>query len=205
MLKYKTTENNIIKEFNETGALLSGHFILSAGVHSDGYVQCSRVLMHPHRAGRLCELLAHKINRQFGTGYFDVAIGPAMGGVIVSYELARHLNIPAMFCERVNGVFQLRRGFQLNSDMRILVVEDVITTGKSSIEAIRCVEENGGKVVAVAALVNRNITNIENIENLPLISLLELDINIYQPDQVPAELAAITPQKPGSRFLQNAK
>jgi len=129
--------SEILQEFIDAKAILKGHFILSSGLHSDTYMQCARVLMNPNRAEKLCQILAQKIITKLGTNFADIVLSPAMGGVVVGYELARQLKLNSIFCERVNGSFELRRGFELLQNSRILVVEDVITTGKSSLETFK--------------------------------------------------------------------
>jgi orotate phosphoribosyltransferase len=192
-------EQEVIKEFKDAGAMLSGHFILSSGLHSPTYLQCARVLMDPHRGERLCKALAAKIKATGST--FDAIVSPAMGGVVVGYEMGRQLNIPTMFCERQDGNFTLRRGFSVEQGAKILIVEDVVTTGKSSMEAIACVEGYGAKVLAVASLIDRRGSKGVTL-NLPLISLLTLDVPTYKENEIPPELAKIPAEKPGSRFLK---
>jgi len=202
MVNYITEDRDLISKFEDIGALLHGHFFLSAGLHSASYVQCSRITSNPTRAEYFFNRLAQKVTDQFGENAFDVVVGPAMGGVIPSYELGRQFGIKAMFCERVNGIFELRRGFHLDENTRVLIAEDVVTTGKSSMEAIECVQKYGAKIIAEACLVNRNASQIKNINGLPLVSLLELDIVTYLPEEVPEELKKIPVTKPGSRFLK---
>jgi len=192
-------EQQIMQEFKDAEAILSGHFILSSGLHSATYLQCARVLMNAARGERLCRELAAKVNQ---SGHaFDVIVAPAMGGVVVGYEMGRQLAIPSMFCERVDGVFVLRRGFGLEKGQRVLIVEDVVTTGKSSMEAVVCVKEYGAIPLAVTSLIDRRSQNDVSL-TLPLISLLKLDIPTYKPDALPEELKAIPAVKPGSRFLK---
>lgn len=190
-------KQDIIAELEAAGALLKGHFILTSGLHSPMYVQCARALMDPRRAERLCAALASKLNRS----NFDAVVAPAMGGLIVGYELARQLRLPSMFVERVDGTFQLRRGFSLDAGARVLIVEDVVTTGKSSMEAARCVEALGAKAVAVTSLIDRRSKNDVELK-LPLTSLLALDIPTYKPDALPEDLAHVPAAKPGSRSLK---
>lgn len=192
------SESQILQEFTDAGAILRGHFILSSGLHADTYMQCARVLMDPVRAERLCAALAQRVRAQIQTP-FDLVVSPAMGGVIVGYELARQLGVPAIFCEREAGSFTLRRGFTLPPGARVLLVEDVVTTGKSSLETLACVHGLGGEVVAEAALVDRS----GGAHGLPcpLVALLSLEIATYASDALPPALAAIPPVKPGSRFL----
>ncbi len=194
--------SNILQEFITSNAILKGHFILSSGLHSDTYMQCARVLMNPKRAEKLCLELAKKIEEKLGKGFFDIVVAPAMGGVVVGYELARQLGLEGIFCERVNGEFELRRGFTLEKDARVLVVEDVITTGKSSLETYELVKKLGGKVVAEAALVDRSGDDkLEEKMGVPVICLLKLDIRTFVENKVPSDLKNIPAVKPGSRFI----
>ena len=193
-------EAQVLKEFEDAEAILRGHFILSSGLHSDTYLQCARVLMNPMRAGVLCATLSSKLHDQFGHGAFDLVVAPAMGGVIVGYEMGRQLGVETIFCERENGKFTLRRGFRINPGAKILLVEDVVTTGKSSLETVACIEEHGGIVIAEASLIDRS--NGTHMLPFPLISLLTLDVKTYQSDQLPDNLQKIEAIKPGSRHLQ---
>ncbi len=197
-------EESILREFNDAEAILKGHFILSSGLHSDTYLQCARVLMDPVRAERLCNALAQKIKAQIDVSKIDMVASPAMGGVVVGYEIARQLGKPSIFCERENGQFTLRRGFYIEEGMNILVVEDVITTGKSSLEAINCFKQYGANIIAEACLIDRSGGNSETI-GLPIFSLLDLDIKTHNPDNLPAELSSVPAIKPGSRWLQQTK
>lgn len=190
----------IMKEFEKAEAILKGHFILSSGLRSDTYLQCARVMMSPKRGARLCAALASKVRETLGGTAIDLVVAPAMGGVIVGYELARQLDVPSVFCERVDGEFALRRGFDIEDGAKILLVEDVVTTGKSSLETVTCIQGFGGEVVAEAALVDRS--NGTHQLPFPLISLLSVEVTTYQPDQIPSELAAIPAVKPGSRWLK---
>ena len=192
----------IIEEFKAADAMLSGHFILSSGLHSPTYLQCARLLMDTRRAERLCKALADKIRAQ--NIAIDVIVAPAMGGVVVGYEMGRQLGVPTMFCERVDGAFALRRGFDVAEGANVLVVEDVVTTGKSSMEAVACIQAHGANPVAVASLVDRRGDNDTSL-TLPLVSLLALEVPTYAESDVPAELAAIPATKPGSRFLKAKK
>ena len=194
------TDDEVLSEFREAGALLEGHFILSSGFHSSAYLQCARVLMDPSRASRLCESLASKIKAAGLEGGFDLIVSPAMGGVIVGYEMGRQLGVPAVFFERVAGAFELRRGFEIGEGQPCLLVEDVVTTGLSSRECMEAVHAVGGKVAAAAALVDRSDGRARL--PVPLISLIRLDIPHFPPDQLPASLEGIPPIKPGSRGLK---
>lgn len=194
------TPDQILQEFKDASAILRGHFILSSGLHSDTYMQCARVLMDPARAERLCGALAAKVEAQFGKSAFDLVVAPAMGGVIVGYEMGRQLKLPTIFCERENGQFTFRRGFEVPKGARVIIIEDVVTTGKSSVETIECVKALGGNVIAEASLVNRNKGT--NPLPIPLVSLLEIEVKTFEAGNVPAELQGIEAVKPGSRFLK---
>jgi orotate phosphoribosyltransferase len=190
------SDDEILGEFRAADALLEGHFILSSGLRSPRYLQCARVLMDPARAERLARALAAKLPRLVA-GQIDCVVSPAMGGVIVGHEMGRALGKPAMFLERPNGVFELRRGFRLEPGARVLMVEDVVTTGLSSREAIAAVAAAGGEVLAEAALVDRSGGTADL--GVPFFPLIRIDVPTYQPDEVPPELAAIPAVKPGSR------
>lgn len=188
-------DNTIIKEFEEAGAILHGHFVLSSGLHSNTYIQCAKIFENPSRAMNVCELLANKIRKEL-IEPIDLILSPAIGGIIVGYEIGRQLGIRTIFCERVNGKFELRRGFEIKQGEKILLIEDVITTGKSSLEAVKCAEEKGGEVVAEASLIKRNS---ETKLPFPIISLIELNIENYSEKELPSELKQLPITKPGSR------
>ena len=190
------TEDEILAEFRAADALLEGHFILSSGLRSPRYLQCARVLMDPSRAERLARALTMKIPAEL-RDRIDVVVSPAMGGVIIGHEMGRALGKAAMFLERPQGVFELRRGFRLNPGARVLMVEDVVTTGLSSREAIAAVAANGGEVIGEAALVDRSGGNADL--GVPFTPLIRIDVPTYAADEVPPELAAIPATKPGSR------
>lgn len=189
----------VLKEFEAAEAILKGHFILSSGLHSDTYLQCARVLMDAKRAERLCKLLAEKV-RASGIGAIDLVVAPAIGGVVVGYEMARQLGVDGIFCERQEGRFAIRRGFSFSEGARILIVEDVVTTGKSSLEAMDCVREHGGVVMGEACLVNRS--GGKNPLPVPLVSLLDLEVATWPEDNLPAHLRNVPAVKPGSRWLK---
>jgi len=191
------TKDEVLAEFHDSKALLEGHFLLTSGLHSPLYLQCARVLMEPKRAERLCRALADKIESQLGPDAIDLVVSPAMGGVIVGYEMGRQLGVPAIFAERVDGVFALRRGFEIEPGSRVLMAEDVVTTGLSSRECIACIAEHGGKVVAASCLAERSAGKVDL--GLPLISLLSLKVPAYPADALPPELARLPAVKPGSR------
>ena len=189
-------EEDVIAEFRSCDALLEGHFLLSSGRHSGHYLQCARVLMDPMRASRLAEALVQTLPRPLRKQIAKV-VSPAMGGLIIGHEMGRALGTEAIFVERPEGTFGLRRGFTIAPGDEILLVEDVVTTGLSSREAIAAVEAAGGKVVAAAALVDRSGGTVDL--GVPFYPLLALNFPTYAADEVPAELAAIPAVKPGSR------
>jgi orotate phosphoribosyltransferase len=190
------TDEDILAEFRAADALLEGHFILSSGLRSPRYLQCARVLMDPARAERLAQALASKLPVDV-RDRIDAVVSPAMGGVIVGHEMGRALGKPAMFLERPQGLFELRRGFRLDPGSNVLMVEDVVTTGLSSREAIDAVRQAGGEVIAEAALVDRSSGKADL--GVPFIPLIRIDVPTYKADAVPPELAAIPAIKPGSR------
>lgn len=193
------TDAQVLEEFKQAEAILKGHFILSSGLHSDTYLQCARVLMNPKRAEKLCAALADKV-RAAGHA-IDLVVAPAMGGVVVGYEMGRQLGVDTIFVEREHGQFALRRGFRIEPGQRVLLVEDVVTTGKSSLEAVGCVEAAGGIVVAEASLIDRS-GGASKMLPFPLVSLLALEVKTFAADAIPAELAGVEAVKPGSRFLK---
>lgn len=190
------TEDEILAEFRAAGALLEGHFILSSGLRSPLYLQCARVLMDSRRAARLAEALAATIPAGL-RARIDIVVSPAMGGVVIGHEMGRALGVEALFVERPTGTFELRRGFRLAPGQKVLMVEDVVTTGLSSREAIAAVEAAGGEVIAAAALVDRSGGGAGF--DIPFFPLLRLDVPAYREDALPPELAAIPAEKPGSR------
>jgi orotate phosphoribosyltransferase len=189
-------DEEVLAEFRASKALLEGHFLLSSGRHSAHYLQCARVLMDPERAGRLAVALAQRIPREMRKEINKV-VSPAMGGVIIGHEMGRALGIEAMFVERPTGTFELRRGFALEPGDKVLMVEDVVTTGLSSREAIKAIEEAGGEVVAAAALVDRSAGAVDL--GVPFFPLIAINFPTYAPDELPPELAASPAVKPGSR------
>jgi len=190
------TDDEILAEFRQADALLEGHFILSSGLRSPRYLQCARLLMDPGRAERMARALADKIPQRLREN-IDVVVSPAMGGVIIGHEMGRALGRPALFVERPQGVFELRRGFRLEPGQCVLLVEDVVTTGLSSREAIDAVEMAGGRVIAAAALVDRSNGTADL--GVPFTPLIRLDVPAYSADHLPPELEVIPAIKPGSR------
>lgn len=190
------TDEEILAEFRAADALLEGHFILSSGLRSPRYLQCARVLMDPARAERLARALAAKLTAEIRDAV-DSVVSPAMGGVIIGHEMGRALGKPAMFVERPQGTFELRRGFRLSPGARVLLVEDVVTTGLSSREAIAAIDAAGGKVVGAASLVDRSGGKADL--GVPYTPLIRIDVPTYEADALPPELASIPAVKPGSR------
>lgn len=190
------TEDEILSEFRSVDALLEGHFLLSSGRHSAHYLQCARLLMNPERAGRIALAITQKMPRELRTE-IQAVISPAMGGIIIGHEMGRALGVDAMFVERPDGVFGLRRGFTLAPGTKVLIVEDVVTTGLSSREAIAAIEAAGGSVIAAAAVVDRSAGTVEL--GVPFYPLIQLNFPTYAPDGLPPELAATEAVKPGSR------
>ncbi len=190
------TEEDVLAEFRAAEALLEGHFVLSSGRHSASYLQCARVLMDPSRADRLAMALARKLPREI-RGDIQKVVSPAMGGVIIGHEMGRALEKPAVFLERPTGTFELRRGFAVEPGEKCLMVEDVVTTGLSSREAIAAVQDAGGEVVAEVALVDRSAGGADL--GVPFFALIELTFPTYAEDEVPDELESVPVTKPGSR------
>jgi len=178
--------------------LLEGHFLLSSGRHSANYLQCARLLMDPARASRIAIAIAQRLPREVRSA-IEVVISPAMGGIIIGHEMGRALEVNALFVERPDGVFGLRRGFSIEPGQKVLLVEDVVTTGLSSREAIKAVEEAGGEVIAAASIIDRSGGTADL--GVPFYPLIELNFPTYAPEEVPAELAAIPATKPGSRKI----
>jgi len=190
------TEDEILSEFRSVDALLEGHFVLSSGRHSPYYLQCARLLMNPERAGRIALAINQKIPRELRTE-IQAVVSPAMGGIIIGHEMGRALGVDAMFVERPEGIFGLRRGFTLALGTKILLVEDVVTTGLSSREAIAAIEAAGGVVIAAAAVVDRSAGTVEL--GVPFYPLIQLNFPTYASHELPPELAATEAVKPGSR------
>jgi orotate phosphoribosyltransferase len=190
------TEEEILAEFRAADALLEGHFILSSGLRSARYLQCARVLMNPARAARLAEALVQRLPAEIRAS-IDAVMSPAMGGIIIGHEMGRALGVDAFFLERPEGVFELRRGFSVMPGMRVLMVEDVVTTGLSSREAIAAAARAGAKVIAEASLVDRSSGSVDL--GVPFFPLIRIDVPSYEADALPPELAAIPAVKPGSR------
>ena len=191
------TDNETRDLLKETEALMEGHFILSSGLRSDKYVQCAKLLMHPQKAETICRSLADKIKSS--KIVFDIVVSPAIGGILAGYEVARHLAVPTFFTERVNGKFTFRRGFQLDKCKNVLIVEDVITTGKSSLECAATIQEFGGKIAGYACIIDRSGDKL--LIKDKIISQIKLEIASFSADNIPDRLKNIKPIKPGSREI----
>lgn len=189
----------VLKEFRDAGALLEGHFLLSSGLHSRHYLQCARVLMDTRRAARLAKALANKL-RASVKGDIDAVVAPAMGGLIIGYEVARQLNVESMFLERVDGEFALRRGFDISHKPRVVMIEDIVTTGLSSREAIAAIRAHGGRVVGAGCLIDRSAGKAKI--GVKLEALAQVSFETFDRDNIPADLANIPAVKPGSRGLK---
>ena len=186
-----------LKILKKTRALIEGHFILSSGLHSSKYIQCAQLMSKPHQASKICESLAEKITNAFTD--FNLILSPAMGGIIIGYEIGKILKIETIFSERVDGEFQLRRDFKINKDSKVLIMEDVITTGKSSLECSKLVLSNQGSIVGYACIIDRS--NNKSKINDKIVSQVKLNIPTFTKDNLPKELSFIDPVKPGSRNL----
>ena len=194
MLSY----NDSLKILKETNALLEGHFILSSGLHSSQYVQCAQLLSKPFKSAEFCKSLSDKINNEIK--HIDLILSPAMGGIVIGYEIGRLLKKETIFSERINGKFELRRDFKIKKNQKILIVEDVITTGKSSLECSSLVKNAEAEVVAYACLIDRS--NGKSQLDKKIISQIEINIPTYTKDNLPKELNSIPAVKPGSRELK---
>ena len=184
----------------KTKALLEGHFVLSSGLHSPQYVQCAKLLSYPKKSKEFCKSLSTKIKKKFKK--IDIILSPAMGGIVIGYIVGNLLNKETIFCERVNGKFTLRRGFSIKKNSKVLIVEDVITTGKSSLECARLVKKFKSKVVGYACLINRSSKPSLKIKDKNIVSQIKLEIPTYKKNDLPIELKKIPITKPGSRYLK---
>jgi orotate phosphoribosyltransferase len=190
-------EKEILSLLEQKNVILKGHFKLSSGLHSERYVQCAKIFEDPFLSMKVIEVLAENVLKQFKRSDFDTILSPAMGGILCGYELARQLLCKNIFVERVDNIFTLKRGFDVKKGERILLVEDVVTTGKSSLEAGKVVEEMGAVIIGCASVIDRRSEN--NDFKLPLVSVLKMDIKTYKPEEIPSYLASIPWVKPGSR------
>ena len=184
----------------KTNALLEGHFVLSSGLHSPKYIQCAKLLSYPHLSKNFCNSLSKKIKKNFKK--FDLILAPAMGGIVIGFEIGRILKKETIFCERVEGKFKLRRGFDIKKNSKVLIIEDVITTGKSSLECFKLIKKKQAKVVGYACLINRSNKKTLKIKKGKIISQIKLDVPTYSKKNLPNFLKKIPITKPGSRFLR---
>ena len=183
----------------KTNALLEGHFVLSSGLHSSKYIQCAKLLSYPHKAQLICKSLANKIKKNFKS--FDLILAPAMGGIVIGYEIGKLLKKETIFCERVKGKFTLRRGFNIKKNSKVLIIEDVITTGKSSLECTKLIKKSKAKLVGFASIIDRSTKNNLKIKQ-KIISHLKIDVPTYKANKLPNELKKIPVTKPGSRYIK---
>ena len=195
MLSHKKSLN-ILKK---TNALLEGHFVLSSGLHSSKYIQCAKLLSYPNFADKICKSLANKIKKKFKK--IDLILAPAMGGVIIGYEIGKLLKKETIFCERVNGKFTLRRGFNIKKGARVLIIEDVITTGKSSLECVKLIKKSKAKLIGFASIIDRSTKQSLKIKT-GITSHLKIDVPTYKSNKLPPELKFIPITTPGSRFIK---
>jgi len=193
MISYKES----LKILKETNALLEGHFILSSGLHSAQYIQCAKLLSKPDKAQKICSSLAHKIQEKFKS--IDLVISPAIGGIVVGYEIGRQLKKETIFAERSDGILNLRRGFEIAKNLNVLIVEDVITTGKSALECAHIVNKCKSKVLGYACIIDRSSSNL--LIKDTIVSQIKFEINTYTEKNLPADLSKIIPIKPGSRNI----
>ena len=187
---------NILRK---TSALLEGHFVLSSGLHSLKYIQCAKLLSYPHLADKICKSLANKIKKNYRN--IDIILAPAMGGGIIGYEIGKILKKETIFCERVNGKFVLRRGFKIKKNARVLIIEDVITTGKSSMECVKLIKRYKARLVGFASIIDRSTKKSLKIKT-KIISHLKIDVPTFKKNKLPIELSSIKITTPGSRFIK---
>ena len=183
----------------KTNALLEGHFVLSSGLHSSKYIQCAKLLSKPYLAESICKSLANKIKKNYKN--IDLILAPAMGGIIIGYEIGKILKKETIFCERVNGKFTLRRGFSIKKGARVLIIEDVITTGKSSLECVKLIKKSNAKLVGFASIIDRSSKKSLKIKN-KIISHLKINVPSYNLKNIPKSLKSIPITTPGSRFIK---
>ena len=195
MLSHKKSLNIL----RETNALLDGHFVLSSGLHSSKYIQCAKLLSFPSKAEKICKSLANKIKKKFKK--IDLILSPAMGGIIIGYEIGKLLKKETIFCERVNGKFILRRGFKIKKGSKVLIIEDVITTGKSSMECVKLIKKSKAFLVGFATIIDRSSKKSLKIKK-KIISHLKIDVPTYKKNQLPKDLKSIPITTPGSRYIK---
>ena len=195
MLSHKKSLN-ILKK---TNALLEGHFVLSSGLHSSKYIQCAKLLSFPNQANEICKALAKKIKKKFKK--IDLILAPAIGGIVIGYEIGKLLNKETIFCERINGAFKLRRGFSIKKGSRVLIIEDVITTGKSSLECVRLIKKSNANLLGFASIIDRSSKKSLRIKK-KIISHLKIDVPTFKKNKLPESLKSLPISTPGSRFIK---
>ena len=183
----------------KTNALLEGHFVLSSGLHSSKYIQCAKLLSYPHLAEKLCKSLAYKIKKKFKN--IDLILAPAIGGIIIGYEIGKILRKETIFCERVKGKFSLRRGFNIKKGAKVLIIEDVITTGKSSMECVKLIRKSKANLIGFASIIDRSNKKSLKIKK-KIVSQIKINVPTYKKNKLPKNLAVITITTPGSRFIK---
>ena len=194
------SSKNSLKVLRKTNALIEGHFVLSSGLHSPVYIQCARLLSYPYLSKSFCASLAKKIKKKFKN--IDLILSPAIGGIVIGYEIGRLLKKKTIFCERVDGKFKLRRGFYIKKNSKVLIVEDGITTGGSSIECVKLIKKSKAKLLGFASLIDRSDKSNLKIKNYQIISQVKINVPTYNKKNVPNKLKKIPITKPGSRYIR---
>ena len=190
---------NSLAVLKRTNALLEGHYVLSSGLHSSKYIQCAKLLSYPHFASKICKSLSNKIKKNFKK--IDIILAPAMGGIVIGYEIGRLLKKETIFCERVLGKFKLRRGFSIKKNSKVLIIEDVITTGKSSLECVKLINKSKAKLIGFACIIDRSNKKTIKIKQ-KIISELKIDVPAYKKNELPSSLKYLPITKPGSRYIK---
>jgi len=188
-----------LKILKKTDALLDGHFVLSSGLHSSKYIQCAKLLSYPHLAKNICLSLSKKIKKNYKN--IDLILSPAIGGIIIGYEIGKLLKKETIFCERVKGIFQLRRGFNIKKKNKVLIIEDVITTGKSSLECLKLIKKAGAKVIGFACIIDRSNKKTLKIKQ-KIVSHMKIEVPTFNKNKLPSKLKSIPISKPGSRHVK---
>ena len=188
-----------LKILKKTDALLDGHFVLSSGLHSSKYIQCAKLLSYPHLAKNICLSLSKKIKKNYKN--IDLILSPAIGGIIIGYEIGKLLKKETIFCERVKGIFQLRRGFNIKKKNKVLIIEDVITTGKSSLECLKLIKKAGAKVIGFACIIDRSSKKTLKIKQ-KIVSHMKIEVPTFNKNKLPSKLKSIPISKPGSRHVK---
>ena len=193
------SSKNSLKILKKTDALLDGHFILSSGLHSSKYIQCAKLLSHPHLAKNICLSLSKKIKKNYKN--IDLILSPAIGGIIIGYEIGKLLKKETIFCERVKNIFKLRRGFNIKKKNKVLIIEDVITTGKSSLECLKLIKKAGAKFIGFACIIDRTNKKTLKIKQ-KIVSHMKIEVPTFDKNKLPSKLKSIPISKPGSRHVK---